>query len=207
MTPGVVASSYQTRVGPAPYFSQKQPLPNWEVNCVPTSVAMILTKLAPHVAQKFGHNPLLRMFDSNQLVHNLSSWMVAQQGGKPGLTDFNVLAEMLNQLGLPAEGFDGVPMPLLKKGLGLGRQAIVMGDALALPSTPLEGRTKARQDDLLHAIVVTAYDAKTQTFLVNDPQDPANAPRVMSEAQLNAFANSVENNIHGAANGVMVVVG
>lgn len=206
MTPGMLATQRDVLPGPAPYFTQMQPLPNWEVNCVPTSVAMVLTKLAPRIAAALavGANGV---FDANQLIHGLSSWMVAHQDGKPGLRNFSVLAGMLRGLGVPAEAVHGLPLRELRYALAVGRQAIVMGDALALPSSSPADQQKSKTEDALHALVVTAQDPRTGNFLINDPQDPERRPRWVSESELVQFVAAVGNNIDGARSGTLVLVG
>lgn len=205
MTPGMLATSSGARPGPAPYFTQIAPLPNWEVNCVPTSVAMVLTKLAPAIAARLGNTTL--GFDPNALIHGLSSWMVGHQDGQPGLRNFNVLAGMLRGLGVPAEAVHGLPIKELRFALAIGRQAILMGDALALPSSSPEQQAKAKTEDALHALVVTAQDPRTGNFLINDPQDPARAPRWVTEGELKTFVSAVNSNIDGAGSGTTVLVG
>lgn len=169
-TPGMLATPRDVLPGPAPYFAQAAPSVGFDVDGLPSSVAMILTKLSPRLAAALAGGAS-GVFDANALVGALSSWMLAHHDPQPGLRNGGVVAGLLRSLGLSAEPLQGLPLPQLRSALAIGRQALAIGDA----------------HGTMRAVVVTGHDQRSGLFFINDPRDREQRPRSVAEADLSAF--------------------
>lgn len=191
--------------GPAPYLSQINGHPNQEMNCVPTTLSMLVAKLNPAWAARAGGN-------GDRLIAAVSGAMRALDGtvgvGVSGLRSLRTLDALARELGLDMRLTPGINVDAMRVELRKGRQIMLIGDAFAMPYAEVAQQMGALRGgaDAGHVLVVTAHDARTGGFLVNDPAHPARKPVWMHWADLAAFVLALGKNIDGSQVGSMISV-
>lgn len=187
--------------GPAPYLTQVNGHPNESMNCVPTTLSMLVAKLNPSWAARAGGN-------GDRLIAAVSGAMRSIDGsmGVSGLRSFRTLDVLARELGLAMRLASGVNLDVMRNELQRGRQVILIGDVNAMPYADLATQQRALFDDAGHVIAVTAFDARTGGFLVNDPGHPAKKPVLMHGLDLAGFVLALGQNIDGTSVGSMITV-
>ena len=199
--PRVVAADLSMpRLGPAPYLTQMNGHPNETMNCVPTTLSMLVAKLNPGWAARAG--------TGDRLIAAVSHAMRTLDGstGVSGLASFATLDVLGRELGLSMRLSSGLDLNALRGELLKGRQVMLIGDAYALPYADLAQQRGALFDDAGHVLAVTGYDARTGGFLVNDPAHPSKGPVLMHGLDLVAFIAALGQNIDGTNVGSTIVV-
>lgn len=202
--PRVVVGDFSAslpRPGAAPYLSQVNGHPNASMNCVPTTLAMLVAKLNPVWALRAGGS-------GDQLIAAVSHAMRTLDGsvGVSGLRTFGTLDALARELGLSMRLSSGLDLASLRTELTKGRQVMLIGDAYALPYADLSQQLGAFFDDAGHVLAVTGYDVRSGGFLVNDPAHPAKRTVLMHGADLLAFVATLGKNIDGSSVGSSIVV-
>jgi hypothetical protein len=187
--------------GPAPYLSQVNGHPNESMNCVPTTLSMLVAKLNPAWAARAGGS-------GDRLIAAVSHAMRALDGsvGVNGLRSFRTLDVLARELGLSMRLSSGVNLDAMARELRKGRQVMLIGDVNAMPYADVATQMRALSDDAGHVIAVTAHDARTGAFLVNDPGHPAKKPVWMHGLDLAGFVLALGKNIDGTSVGSTLVV-
>lgn len=196
------ADSSMPLPGPAPYLSQVNGHPNESMNCVPTTLSMLVAKLNPSWAARAGG-------DGDRLIAAVSHAMRSLDGsaGVSGLRSFRTLDVLARELGLTMRLASGVNLDVMRSELQRGRQIMLIGDVNAMPYADLATQQRALLgEDAGHVIAVTGYDARSGGFLVNDPGHPAKKPVLMHGLDLAAFVLALGKNIDGTSVGSTIVV-
>jgi hypothetical protein len=198
MVPGGYAG-YEVRR--TPYLTQVNGHPNQEMNCVPTVLAMMVARFNPSWVRAAGGS-------GDRLINAISDAMLAIQGttAVDGLRSYSVLGQLGQELGLLMVKSPGIDLRALVNGLRSGQQAILVGDALALPYASLEQQLSSTYDDAGHVIAVTGYDPVRRAFAVHDPGHPSRRPVEWAPEDLVAFVGMLNKNINGAPGGSMILV-
>lgn len=188
--------------GPAPYLTQVNGHPNESMNCVPTTLSMLVAKLNPSWAARAGGN-------GDRLIAAVSGAMRSHDGsvGVSGLRSFRTLDVLARELGLTMRLASGINLDVMRNELMKGRQVMLIGDAYAMPYADLAQQMGAIFDqDAGHVLAVTGYDARTGGFIVNDPAHPMKKPVLMHGLDLAAFVLALGKNIDGTSVGSMITV-
>jgi hypothetical protein len=184
-----------------PYLTQVNGHPNQEMNCVPTVLAMMVARFNPAWVRAAGGS-------GDRLINAISDAMLTIQGttAVDGLRSYGVLGALGQELGLLMMKTDGIDLRALVQGLRNGQQAILVGDALALPYASLNQQLSSAYDDAGHVIAVTGYDPVRRAFTVHDPGHPMMGPVEWAPEDLVAFVAMLNRNLNGASGGSMILV-
>jgi hypothetical protein len=165
-----------------------------EANCMSTCLAMVLTRLHPDHALRLAGAAEGSKLKVGRLIDQVVDALKQLQGrSKNGIERYPVVDRLVGSLGLSLQAQSGVDDAKLRKGLAQGKQAILVGDWLALPDS---GKNElAPTQDAGHAIVVAGYDAGREMYAVNDPARADRKPTYLSFAELAAFVNQLNRDI------------
>jgi hypothetical protein len=174
---------------------------NQAMNCVPTVLTMMVARFNPAKL-----SPGAR---GDDVIDKISYAMRSLDGspGVSGLASMRTLGVLGDQLGLRLWKRPGIDLDELARALMSGQQqAMVIGDAYALPYARPDEMARAPYEDAGHVIAVTGFDRMRQLFMVNDPGQPARRATTMTPQELGQFVGYLNHNLDGGVGGCTIYV-